>query len=115
MSTFLKMTQSAIDVFKETQSLAKKELIQQLKVKSDNCPFNTSGCLGEIQVGVLVIEVLAKTPIFSKQNVLHDKMSQVLSGKMKLQDTEKSDRWYSKHRAYYMILRDCEDVLYNLK
>ncbi|XP_071340473.1 sterile alpha motif domain-containing protein 9-like [Trachinotus anak] len=115
LNMFLKMAQSAIDAFKETQSLAKKESIQRLKIKTDNCPFNTSGCLGEIQVGVLVIEVLAKTPIFSKDSVRHDIMSQVLSGDMKLKNVEKCDKWYNKHRSYYNILRQFEDLLYNLK
>ncbi|XP_023272840.1 sterile alpha motif domain-containing protein 9-like [Seriola lalandi dorsalis] len=115
LNMFLKMAQSAIDAFKETQSLAKKESIQRLKIKMDNCPFNTSGCLGEIQVGVLVIEVLAKTPIFSKDNVRHDIMSQILSEGITLQNLEKYDKWYNKHKPYYNILRDFEDVLYNLK
>uniref|UniRef100_A0A671XUE9 Uncharacterized protein n=1 Tax=Sparus aurata TaxID=8175 RepID=A0A671XUE9_SPAAU len=92
LSILLKMAQSAIDAFKETQSLAKQESLQRLKIKTDNNPFNTSGCLGEIQVGVLVIEVLAKTPIFSSDNVRRDIMSQVLSGNVKLQDVERSDR-----------------------
>ncbi|XP_070770910.1 sterile alpha motif domain-containing protein 9-like [Enoplosus armatus] len=115
LDTFLKMAKSVIDAFKETQSLAKKESIQRLQIKADNCPFNTSGCLGEIQVGVLVIEVLAKTPIFSSNNVRHDIMSEVLSGDVTLQDVERCDQRRNKHRLYYIILRPFEDVLYNLK
>ncbi|XP_073329096.1 sterile alpha motif domain-containing protein 9-like [Pagrus major] len=114
LSMCLKMAQSAIDAFKETQSLAKSESLQRLQIKRDNNPFNTSGCLGEIQVGVLVIEVLAKTPIFSSDNVRHDLMSEVLSGNVKLRDVERSDRC-NKHRTYYIILRQFEDVLYTLK
>ncbi|XP_026152149.1 sterile alpha motif domain-containing protein 9-like [Mastacembelus armatus] len=115
LDRFLKMAQAAIDGFKETQNLAKKESVYRLQVKTDNCAFNTSGCLGEIQVGVLVIEILEKTPVFSSNNVHHDIMSQVLSGYVKLQDVEKSDQWHNKHRSYYIVLRQFEDVLCNLK
>nr|XP_046260376.1 sterile alpha motif domain-containing protein 9-like isoform X2 [Scatophagus argus] len=115
LKMFLKMAQSAIEAFKETQNLAKKESIQRLQIKTDNCPFNTSGCLGEIQVGVLITEVLARTPVFSSDRVRHDIMSQVLSGNMKLEEVERCDQWKNKHRPYYTVLRQFEDVLYNLK
>ncbi|XP_071758752.2 sterile alpha motif domain-containing protein 9-like [Centroberyx gerrardi] len=118
-SIFLKMARSAIHAFKETQDLAKKESVQRLqnKTRQDNCPFNTSGCLGEIQVGVIVIEILAKTPIFSSGNVRHDIMSRVLSGDSKsgIQEVERHDPMRNKHTRYYSILRQFEDVLYNLK
>lgn len=112
---FLKMAQSAIEAFKETQNLAKKESIQRLQIKTDNCLFNTSGCLGEIQVGLLVIDVLAKTPVFSSGNVRHDIMSQVLSGQVKLEEMEHNDQRRSKHNPYYIILRQFQDLLYDLK
>ncbi|KAK5861530.1 hypothetical protein PBY51_022921 [Eleginops maclovinus] len=115
LDEFLKMAQSAMDAFKDTQSLAKKESLQRLENVKDNCPFNTAGCLGEIQVGVIVIEVLGKTPVFSSDNVRHDIMSRVLSGHMKLQDVEKNDKWHHKHTQFYMTLRPFEDVLYNLR
>ncbi|KAM7380916.1 hypothetical protein PAMP_004185 [Pampus punctatissimus] len=115
LEMFLKVAQSAIEAFKETQSLAKKESVQRLKTKTDNCPFNTSGCLGEIQVGVLVIEVLSKTPIFSSENIRHDIMSQVLSGDIELKNAESRDPRHHKHKPYYVILRQFEDILYNLK
>ncbi|XP_074551487.1 sterile alpha motif domain-containing protein 9-like [Halichoeres trimaculatus] len=115
LEMFLKMAQSATDAFKEAQNLAKKESMLRLNSKKDKNPFNVSGCLGEIQVGVLLIEVLSKTPIFSSDNVRHDILSQVLSGGIKLQDVEGYDKRLNKHRRYYMILREFEDVLYNLK
>lgn len=115
LKTFLKMAQSAVDAFKETQTLAKKESAQRLQIKTDNCPFNTSGCLGEIQVGVLVIDMLAKTPVFSSDNVRHDLMSDVLSDNVKLEEVERCDQRRNKHRPYYIILREFEDLLYNLK
>lgn len=115
LDMFLKMAESAIDAFRDTQSLAKKESIQRLKSKTDSCPFNIAGCLGEIQVGVLVIEVLAKTPIFSSDSVRHDIMSKVLSGDVKLQDVERKDKRYNKHTHHYKILKQFEDVIYNLR
>ncbi|CAJ1078590.1 sterile alpha motif domain-containing protein 9-like [Xyrichtys novacula] len=115
LGMLLKMAQSAIDAFKEAQNLAKKESVQRLNIKKDNCPFNVSGCLGEIQAGVLLIEVLMKTPIFSSDNVRHDILSEVLSGSVELKKVESHDKWLSKHKQYYLILRDFEDILYNLK
>ncbi|KAF7663413.1 hypothetical protein LDENG_00210850 [Lucifuga dentata] len=115
LKMLLTMARSAIDAFKVTQSLAKKESVQRLQIKTDNGLFNTSGCLGEIQVGVIVIGVLAKIPIFSLGNVRHDLMSQVLSGKIHFLDVECYDPWRNKNRSYYIILRQFEDVLLNLQ
>ena len=111
----LKMAHLAIEAFKETQTLAKKESVQRFPIKMDNSPFNTSGCLGEIQVRVLVIEVLARTPIFSSDSVRRDLMSQVLSGKTRFEDVERCDPWKNKHKSYYNIFREFQDVLYELK
>eukprot|EP00064_Thunnus_orientalis_P025385 superscaffoldBa00012701_g25748 len=61
------------------------------------------------------VEILGKTPVFSSENVRHDIMSKVLSGDIKLQDAERYDPRNTKHRTYYIILRQFEDVLYNLK
>ncbi|KAM4562026.1 sterile alpha motif domain-containing protein 9-like [Fundulus diaphanus] len=115
LAIFLKMSQSAIEAFKQAQNLAKKESLQRLEVKADNCPFNTSGCLGEIQVGLLVIELLKKTPIFSSDGVRHDILSQVLSGDIKLESIERNDPQRSKNRTCYVTLKQFEDVLENLK
>ncbi|XP_053184152.1 sterile alpha motif domain-containing protein 9-like [Scomber japonicus] len=115
LSEFLKVAQSAIDAFRETQNLAKKESSLRLQTKRDNCPFNTAGCLGEIQVGVVVIDLLQKTPVFSSENVRHDILSEVLSGNIKLQDAERCDQRQHKHRTYYIILRHFDDLLYSLK
>ncbi|XP_041856698.1 sterile alpha motif domain-containing protein 9-like [Melanotaenia boesemani] len=112
---FLKMVQSALDAFRQAQTLAKKESLQRLNVKTDNCPFNTSGCLGEVQVGVLVIEVLRKTPVFTDDTVRHDIMSQVLSGDVKLEQVERNDPRRNKNRNYYVLLKKFEDLLSSLK
>ncbi|KAL6101112.1 uncharacterized protein ACO6RY_08113 [Pungitius sinensis] len=106
LGTFLKLAQSATDAFKETQNLAKKE---------SSHSFNTAGCLGEIQVGALVIEVLEKTPVFASDNVRHDIMSGVLSGNVQLQDVEKNDKRQNKHAQHYKILKQFEDLLYSLR
>ncbi|KAF3842733.1 hypothetical protein F7725_001582 [Dissostichus mawsoni] len=53
----------------------KEGVIASIEKLERQLPFNTAGCLGEIQVGVIVIEVLAKTPVFSYDNVRHDIMS----------------------------------------
>ncbi|XP_068602289.1 sterile alpha motif domain-containing protein 9-like [Brachionichthys hirsutus] len=115
MEMSLTLAGSAISAFKEAQHLAKKESIQRLAVRTDNSPFNTSGCLGEIQVGILLIEVLEKTPVFSSDNVRHDILRQVLSGELKLEAIESSDRSKSKYRLYYYNLRNFEDVIHDLK
>ncbi|KAF7213707.1 sterile alpha motif domain-containing protein 9 [Nothobranchius furzeri] len=115
VNVFLKMAQSAIDAFWQTQNLAKKESLQRVNTKTGNCPFNTSGCLGEIQVGVIITDLLAKVPVFSLDGVRHDIMSQVLAGDMKLESMQKNDPRRHKNSNYYDILRQFEDVLYNLK
>ncbi|KAM4558428.1 sterile alpha motif domain-containing protein 9-like isoform 1-T3 [Odontesthes bonariensis] len=116
LSFCLKTAQSAIEAFRQTQNLAKRESIQRLSNRTDNSLFNTSGCLGEIQVGVLIIDLLEKTPVFSPSDtVRHDIMSQVLSGDIKLQDVERNDPRHNKNRACYDILKQFEDVLSNLK
>uniref|UniRef100_A0A3Q3GRM8 SAM domain-containing protein n=1 Tax=Labrus bergylta TaxID=56723 RepID=A0A3Q3GRM8_9LABR len=115
MNAISNYKEEPLKAFKETQNLAKKESIQRLNIKKDNRPFNVSGCLGEIQVGVLVIEVLEKTPIFSFHNFRHDILSEVLSGRLKLKDVEERDQKQERHWRYYSVLREFEDVLYNLK
>ncbi|KAM4731015.1 sterile alpha motif domain-containing protein 9-like [Anableps anableps] len=115
LNGFLKISQSAMEAFRQAQNLAKKESLQRLQIKTDNCPFNTSGCLGEIQVGLIVIDLLEKTPVFSPDGVRHDILSQVLSGEVKLESVERSDPRSNKNRTYYVILKHFEDVLESLK
>lgn len=110
---FLKMAQSAIEAFKETQALAKKESKQRLQIKTDNSAFNTSGCLGEIQVQVLIIQVLEKTPVFSPKNTSHKLLSWVLSHG--IEAVEKHDQSQMENKPYYMIFRQFNDLLSNLK
>ncbi|XP_038156884.1 sterile alpha motif domain-containing protein 9-like [Cyprinodon tularosa] len=115
LNTFLKMSQSAMEAFQEAQNLAKKESLQRLTIKTDNCPFNTSGCLGEIQVGLLLIDLLKRTPVFSQDSVRHDILSKILSGEVKLGSIERNDPRCNKNKSFYIILRQFEDVLENLK
>ncbi|XP_056145515.1 sterile alpha motif domain-containing protein 9-like [Lampris incognitus] len=115
LQRFLKLAQSAIEVFQEVHSLAKKESVQRFQTRMDKCPLNTAGCLGEIQVAGLVIQILERTPIFSADNLHHDIMSAVLSDRMNLRDLEKSDPKRSKHKMYYSILGQFDDLLYKIR
>ncbi|KPP63987.1 hypothetical protein Z043_117710 [Scleropages formosus] len=112
LKEYLKMAGSATDAFKETQETAKKE-VSLYQIKRGNSPFNTAGYLGEIQVGVMILEVLKRTPIFSAGDpVRHDIMKMFLSGKMKIQDISKKD---TVHAPYYDILHEFSDLLCNLR
>ncbi|XP_029981421.1 sterile alpha motif domain-containing protein 9-like [Sphaeramia orbicularis] len=115
LGRLLKLAKSATDSFRETQNLAKAESTQRLQTKAGNYPFNTAGYLGEIQVGVHVIEVLKKIPIFSAGNVRHDILSQMLSGSLTLDQIKQNDPGYRKNIQYYIILQSFKDVLYSLK
>ncbi|XP_067085326.1 sterile alpha motif domain-containing protein 9-like [Osmerus mordax] len=79
MRDYLKMASLATEAFKETHEIAKKEATLRLQNKRNNSTFNTVGCLGEIQVAVLIIEILKRTPVFSSGDVRHDILSEVLS------------------------------------
>lgn len=109
----LEMSCIAIGAFQETQRLAKTESLQRLKTRTDNSVLNTSGFLGEIQLYLLVIEVLEKTPVFSPQNC-HSMLSQVLSGERKLADVERNDR-NNANRPYNEIFKDFTSLLHNVK
>lgn len=115
MKQLLKMAKAAIEAFRETQNLAKKESIQRFQTRTDYSPFNTAGYLGEIQVGLLITDILLKTPVFSPQPVRRDIMSEFLSRQVKLEDVERADPSKSKHRSYYMTLREFQDLLQDLK
>ncbi|MEQ2179810.1 hypothetical protein GOODEAATRI_028949 [Goodea atripinnis] len=84
--------------------------IQSAKVILLNCMRSESS-----EVGLLVIDLLKKTPVFSPDGVRHDILNQVLSGEVKLESIERSDPRCNKNRTYYVILRKFEDVLENLK
>ncbi|KAK6309939.1 hypothetical protein J4Q44_G00198200 [Coregonus suidteri] len=112
---YLRMAQSATEAFRETQEIAKKEATLRVQNKRDNSPFNTAGCLGEIQVAVIIIEILEKSPVFSSGNVHHDFLSEVLSGRITIQDVARNDSKHHKHASYYCVLHEFEDLLYNLR
>ncbi|KAM9448774.1 sterile alpha motif domain-containing protein 9-like isoform 1-T4 [Salvelinus alpinus] len=115
LKAYLRMAQSATEAFRDTQEIAKKEATLRVQNKRDNSPFNTAGCLGEIQVAVIIIEILGKSPVFSAGNVRHDILSEVLSGRITIQDVARNDSRHHKHASYYGILREFEDLLYNLR
>ncbi|XP_064869650.1 sterile alpha motif domain-containing protein 9-like isoform X1 [Oncorhynchus nerka] len=112
---YLIMAQSATEAFRDTQDIAKKEATLRVQNKRDNSPFNTVGCLGEIQVAVIIIKILEKCPVFSSGNVRHDILSEVLSSKITIQDVARNDSRLNKHASYYHILSQFEGLLCNLK
>lgn len=109
----LKMAQSAMEAFQKTQTLAKKESLYRYKIKTNNCSFNTSGFLGEIQVGVLVLGLLEKTPVFSLDDVRHDIMSEFLSVNIPIETIKTMEN--RENGDYYHILQQFEKMLCNLK
>ncbi|XP_072542238.1 sterile alpha motif domain-containing protein 9-like [Salminus brasiliensis] len=115
LKEYLKMALSATEAFRETQEIARKEVDVRFKGKKDFSPYNTAGRLGEIQIAVTVIDILEKIPVFSKDELRHHILTQVLSGKMKIQDMATNDPKRQKHASYYHFLQEFEDLLYNLK
>uniref|UniRef100_A0A3B3WZF2 Pyrin domain-containing protein n=1 Tax=Poecilia mexicana TaxID=48701 RepID=A0A3B3WZF2_9TELE len=111
----LKMAQSAMEAFQKTQALAKKESLYRNKIKTNNQHINTSGFLGEIQVGVLILGLLEKTPVPSLDDVRRDIMSEFLSGNITIESLKRKDPQYNKNRSYYEILQQFKDMLCNLK
>lgn len=110
----LGMSQSAIGAFQETQRLAKLESLQRLKSRTDNSAFNTSGLMGEIEVHLLVIQVLEKTPVFSPANS-RGMLSKTLAGEWKLPDVERHDPRNIPNQPYHEIFREFQSLLHNVK
>lgn len=110
----LEMSETAIESFQETQRLAKIESLHRLKIRTDKSAFNTSGFLGEIQLYLIVIQVLEKTPVFSPQNC-RSMLSQVLSGELKLADVAIHDQCNITNRPYHEIFREFKSLLHNVK
>ncbi|XP_062862511.1 sterile alpha motif domain-containing protein 9-like [Trichomycterus rosablanca] len=110
LEEYLKMAESATEVFKETQAIAKKEISDQYQGKRDFSPYNTAGHLGELQVAVMVIDILQRCPLFSV-----DVLCQILSGKTKIDDVKAQDPDQTTNTSYYNVLPKFEDLLYNLK
>ncbi|KAM4731329.1 LOW QUALITY PROTEIN: sterile alpha motif domain-containing protein 9-like [Anableps anableps] len=105
----------AMEAFQQTQRLAKNESHHRFNNKINNRHFNTSGYLGEIQVGVLVIGLLEKTPVFSLDVVRQDLMSEFLSGNVTIERTKSNDPKGDENTAYYNILQYFEKMLCKLK
>ncbi|XP_053482699.1 sterile alpha motif domain-containing protein 9-like isoform X2 [Ictalurus furcatus] len=115
LKEYLQMARSAIKAFRETQEIARKEVLSRSQTKKDFSPYNTAGHLGELQVAVMVIKILEKIPVFSLDKLRHDILSQVLSGKIELQNVEAKDPLRQKNASYYHFLKEFPDLLYNLK
>ncbi|XP_064180864.1 sterile alpha motif domain-containing protein 9-like [Anguilla rostrata] len=111
----LKMARSARDAFRETQDIAKREIALRAKVRRDNTPYNIAGCLGEINIAVIILDILEKVPVFSSSNAAqHSIMERVLSGKIKIQDVGRNDK-KQKHAEYYQVLEEFGELICNLK
>ncbi|KAG9331064.1 hypothetical protein JZ751_020385 [Albula glossodonta] len=111
---YLKMARSARDAFKETQDIAKKEMVLRIK-KRDNTPYNTAGCLGEIQIAVIIMDILEKVPVFDPSNSIRPNvLEQVLSGKIAIQEIFRNDK-NQKHTEYYYVLEEFSEIICHLK
>ncbi|KAL7881621.1 hypothetical protein AOLI_G00084690 [Acnodon oligacanthus] len=115
MKECLKIAVSAVEAFRETQEIARKEVSVRYKRRKDFSPYNTSGHLGELQIAVIVTDILERIPVFSLDEIRRNILTQVLSGKMKIQDVAKNDPKKQKHASYYHFLQEFEELLYNLK
>lgn len=115
LKEYLKMADSATEAFRETQEIARREVLLRYQTKKDSSPYNTAGCLGELEVAVMVIKILERIPVFNRDKLCRDILSQVLSGKMKIQDVAMRDLKKQKNASYYQLLRDFSDLLYNLR
>ncbi|KAI5107065.1 sterile alpha motif domain-containing protein 9-like [Silurus meridionalis] len=112
LNEYLKMAVDATSAFRETQEIARKEVLLRYKTKKDFSPYNTAGRLGELQVAVIVIKILERIPLFSSN---HHDLRQVLSGKLKIQEMAINDANKRKNASYYHFLQDFSDLLYNLR
>lgn len=112
---YLKMAFLATEAFRETHEIAKKEATLRVQNREDNRCFNTVGCLGEIQVAVIILDILNRTP-FSKDHVCSGLLSEFLSGKVqKTTNLESYGRLHFEYKHYFQILKDFDNLLYNLK
>ncbi|XP_061087482.1 sterile alpha motif domain-containing protein 9-like [Conger conger] len=111
----LKMARSARDAFRETKEIAEKEIAFRAKVKRYNSPYNLAGCLGEIQVAVIIMDILEKVPVFAPSDrVQNNVLEQVLSGKITIKDVSRNDNRHG-HSQYYGVLEEFSDLICELK
>lgn len=115
LKEYLKMADSATEAFRETQEIAKREVLFRYQTKKDYSPYNTAGHLGELEVAIIVIKILQKTPVFSLDKLGRDNLSKVLSGQMEINKLAPTDPKRSKNASYYHFLQDFSDLLYNLR
>ncbi|XP_027020090.2 sterile alpha motif domain-containing protein 9-like [Tachysurus fulvidraco] len=115
LKEYLKMAEIATEAFRETQEIARREVLLRYQTKKDFSPYNTAGRLGELEVAVMVIKILERIPVFCLDKLRHDILSQVLSGKLKIQDMAAYDPKKQKNASYYQLLREFSDLLYNLR
>ncbi|KAI7804065.1 putative sterile alpha motif domain-containing protein 9-like, partial [Triplophysa rosa] len=109
LEMYLTMAESATKACKETQQIAHKEAMIRFQRPNDYNTYNTAGCLNELQVGVQVIEILQKIPLFNSD---HQLLGQVLSGQIKIEDSTSKQ---PKLKEYSDVLRKHLRYLLDLK
>ncbi|MBN3300315.1 SAM9L protein, partial [Amia calva] len=116
LKEYLKLARAATESFRETQEIARKESRLHAKpgARRDNRSYNTAGCLGEIQVAVIVLEILEKVPVFNHDQLRRNIMAEYLSGNIKIQDIAKKDSKQG-HECYFPVLQEYSELLSNLK
>lgn len=103
---YLKMALSATEAFRETHEIAKKEAALRVQNKEDNRCFNTVGCLGEIQVAVIILDILNRTPICQAL------LRKFLSGKVPIETIiESCGGLHLEHQTYFQILKEFKNQL----
>uniref|UniRef100_A0A4W4GNX0 SAM domain-containing protein n=1 Tax=Electrophorus electricus TaxID=8005 RepID=A0A4W4GNX0_ELEEL len=118
LKEYLKMAVSATEAFRDIQEIARKEVQVRFLGKKDFSHYNTAGCVGELQVAVMVLDILERIPVFSGDELHRSILTQVLSGKIKIQDLAANDPKINKNTSYYHFLQESAgvtDLLNNLK
>ncbi|XP_034543334.1 sterile alpha motif domain-containing protein 9-like [Notolabrus celidotus] len=83
LDTILKLAHSAVGAFKDSQELAKNDVLDthDVRHKKRHTSFNTSGYTGEIDVTMTVLDIITEPPVFdSSDSHKRDKMLQFLKG-----------------------------------
>ncbi|MBN3314148.1 SAM9L protein, partial [Atractosteus spatula] len=117
LKEYLKMACDATEAFRKTQHIAKREVESRARQRTrhrNNSPYNTVGCVGEVQVAALIVEVLKKIPVFTGK-FSTSSLSDFLSGNILVSDIAESDRQKQEHAPYFQVLQDYSDLLSNLR
>ncbi|XP_076857860.1 sterile alpha motif domain-containing protein 9-like isoform X1 [Brachyhypopomus gauderio] len=111
LKEYLGLALSATEAFRDIQEIARKEVQVRYQGKKDFSHYNSAGCVGELQVAVMVIDILERIPVFSGDELHRNILSQVLSGKIKIQDLAARDPEKKRKSTYYYFLQESSGVL----